>query len=224
MSQFRQWVCLVHELGQLGGTKEFFDCSHYWSNVNQCLRRYRFDFLNCHTFTNNAFHTSQTNTELILQQFAYAAKATVSQVIDIICMTRTIHKVEQVRNVSNHIFTSYCAVIIWQVAVITDNFGLYTIIVYDIEFSETFPIEYMAISNDIKLFFPNLYTCIKDNFASFWIYNWLSQCLTQHTLAPAKFFVQFVTTNARQVITACIEEQVIEQVTSRLYSRRFAWT
>ena len=159
-----------------------------------------------------------------MQQFTYATKTTVTQMVDIICMTCTIHKVEQVRYVSNHIFASYCTVIEWQVAVITDNFGLYTIVIYDVEFSETFAIEYMAISNDIKLFFPNLYTCIKDNFASLWIHDRLCQCLTQHTLTPAKFFVQFVTTNARQVITTCIEEQVIEQVTSGLYSRRLAWT
>ena len=214
---------MVHELGQLGGTKEFFDCCHYRTNVNQRLRRDRFDFLNCHTFTNNTFHTSQTNTELVLQQFTYATKTTVTQVVDIICVTCAIHKVEQVRDVSNHVFTSYCAVIEWQVAVVTNNFGLYTIVIYDVEFSKAFAIEYMAICYDIKLFFPNLYACIKDYFASFRIYDRLSQCVTQHTLTPAKFFVQFITTNARQVITACIEEQVIEQVTSGLYCWRLAW-
>ena len=215
---------MVHELRQLGRTKEFFDCCHYRANVNQRLRRNRFDFLNCHTFTNNTFHTRQTNTELVLQQFTYATKTTVTQMVDIICVTCTIHKVEQVRDVSDHVFTCYGTMIERQVAVVTDNFGFYTIIIYDVELSETFTIKYVAITNDIKLFFPNLYTCIKDNFASLWIYDRLCQCLTQHTLTPAKFFVQFVTTNARQVITACIEEQVIEQVTSGLYSRRLAWT
>ena len=159
-----------------------------------------------------------------MQQFTYATKTTVTQMVDIICMACTIHKVEQVRDVSNHIFASYCAVIEWQVAVVANNFGLYTIVIYDVEFSKAFAIKYMAICYDIKLFFPNLYTCIKDNFASLWIYDRLCQCLTQHTLTPAKFFVQFVTTNARQVITACIEEQVIKQVTSRLYGWRLAWT
>ena len=58
VSQFRQWVCLVHELRQLRRTKEFFDSCHYRANIDQRLRRNGFSFLNCHALTNNTFHTS----------------------------------------------------------------------------------------------------------------------------------------------------------------------
>ena len=108
MCQFCQRVDLVHKLRQLAGTKEFLDSSNYRTNINQTLRRYIFAVLNGHSFTNYAFHTGQTNTELVLQQFANAANAAVAQMVNIIgCVAfHAVNQVQQVAYSFNNIFTS----------------------------------------------------------------------------------------------------------------------
>ena len=76
---FCQRVGLVHELGQLAGTKEFFDSSDDRTDVDQDLRRNAFGILDGHAFADDAFHTGQADAELVLQEFADAAQAAVAR-------------------------------------------------------------------------------------------------------------------------------------------------
>ena len=101
---------MVHELGQLAGTKEFFNRSNNRTNVDQSLRRNNLNILNRHSFLNNALHTGKTYTELILQQFTNTADTTVSKMIDVIRITKTIHQVQQIAERSKNIFCGNCAV------------------------------------------------------------------------------------------------------------------
>ena len=103
VSQFCQWVCLVHKLGQLGTSEEFLNRSCYRTNVHQRLWSRDFDILRSHSFFNCSFHSSKTDTELVLQQFTYSSQSSVTQVVDIINCTDTIVQVQNVGNRRNDI-------------------------------------------------------------------------------------------------------------------------
>ena len=66
MSQLRQRVVLIHELGQLGASEELFHCSSYRFNIDQGLWCDAIHILGGHTLTNHSLHTGQTDTILVL--------------------------------------------------------------------------------------------------------------------------------------------------------------
>ena len=78
MCKFSQRVRLVHELGQLAGTKEFFNCCYDRTDIDEHLRRNLFRILHGHAFANDTFHSGKTDAELVLQEFANAAETTVA--------------------------------------------------------------------------------------------------------------------------------------------------
>ena len=82
--KFGDGVALIHKLRQLAGTEEFLDCRRYGTYVDKRLRRSLARLLNCHTFANYTFQTGNTDTELVLQQFAHGTNATVTQVVDVV--------------------------------------------------------------------------------------------------------------------------------------------
>ena len=49
-------LMLVHELRELGGTKEFLDRSDDRTDVDECLRRDDIDILDRHAFADDALH------------------------------------------------------------------------------------------------------------------------------------------------------------------------
>ncbi len=57
VGQFGQRVVLVHELRQRRGTEKFLDSGYNGTNVDQCLRRDRFNILNGHTLLYDLVHT-----------------------------------------------------------------------------------------------------------------------------------------------------------------------
>ena len=120
MGQFTQWVGLVHELGQLGGTKEFLDGSNHWPNVDQLLRCYRVRILNGHPFTNDPFHPGKPDPELVLQQFTHGTNPPVTQVVDIIGVADSFLQVEEVVQGSKNISWFDVLVLQWNVT-ITNN-------------------------------------------------------------------------------------------------------
>ena len=106
MSQLAQRVVLIHELRQLGRSEEFLNCCSYRLDVDQALRRDSFDILSGHTLTNNTLHTGQTDTVLVLKQFADSTDTTVAQMIDIILMANAELKMHIVVDGCEDIFHS----------------------------------------------------------------------------------------------------------------------
>ncbi len=80
----RQRVCLVHELRELRGTEEFLDGGHDRADVDQRLRGDLIDVLGAHALTDDALHTAHADTELVGDELADGADATVAEVVDIV--------------------------------------------------------------------------------------------------------------------------------------------
>ena len=93
VSQLRQRIVLVHELGQLRTSEKFLDCSRNRSNIHQRLRRCYLNVLNGHSFLNHTFHSGKTDTELILEQFSYSSQSSVAQMVDVISDSNAIIQV-----------------------------------------------------------------------------------------------------------------------------------
>src|SRR3546814_3780577 len=87
---FRQRVCLVHELRQLAGTEELFDGSRNRLGVDQIVRHEVFGLGLAQTFFDRTLDTHQACTELVLGQFADATHAAITQVIDVVDLTATV--------------------------------------------------------------------------------------------------------------------------------------
>ena len=79
MCNFSQGISLVHELGQLAGTKEFFNGGYDRANIDQDLGRNAFGILNRHAFADDTFHSGEADTELVLEEFADAAQTAVAK-------------------------------------------------------------------------------------------------------------------------------------------------
>ena len=98
MGQFCQRVVLIHELRQRRRTKEFFNCSRNWTDIDQTLRcdHVHILCLNVHPFPNDPFHSGETNPELVLQQFANRTDSTVAQVVDVVHSTNAFAEVQEI--------------------------------------------------------------------------------------------------------------------------------
>ena len=77
-------VGLVHELRKLGGSEELLDGRHDGADVHEGLRRDLVRLLHAHALAHNALHAGQADTELVLDQLAHRADATVAEVVDIV--------------------------------------------------------------------------------------------------------------------------------------------
>ena len=66
VGQLCQRIVLVHKLGKLAAAEEFFNSSHYRTDVDQRLGSDHIYVLNGHAFFYHTFHTGQTDTELVL--------------------------------------------------------------------------------------------------------------------------------------------------------------
>src|SRR5680860_117436 len=77
-------VGLVHELRELGGSEELLQRRHHGPDVDQRLRRDRLDVLGRHPLADDSLHPRQTRAELVLDQLADGAHATVAEVVDVV--------------------------------------------------------------------------------------------------------------------------------------------
>ena len=84
VGQLRQWVVLIHKLGQLGASEKFLHCRRDRLNVDQGLRRDSLHILSSHTLSDYTLHTGQTDPVLILKQLAHRTDTAVSQMVDIV--------------------------------------------------------------------------------------------------------------------------------------------
>ena len=82
--QTRQRVVLVHELRQLRRSEELLDRGDDGAHVDQGLRGDRLDVLRGHAFADDALHAGQAGADLVLDQLADRADATVAEVVDVV--------------------------------------------------------------------------------------------------------------------------------------------
>ncbi|PFX05810.1 hypothetical protein CJ468_05276 [Nocardia farcinica] len=84
VGQARERVVLVHELRQLRGAEELLDRGHDRPDVDQGLRRDGLDVLGGHALTHDALHAREADPDLVLDQLADGAQATVAEVVDVV--------------------------------------------------------------------------------------------------------------------------------------------
>ncbi len=86
MGKLCQRVCLIHELGQRRRTEELADGGDDRADIDECLRSCLFRILSieAHALTDNALHSGETDTELVLKQLADRTDAAVSEVVDVV--------------------------------------------------------------------------------------------------------------------------------------------
>ena len=88
VGQTGQRVGLVHELRQLAGAEELLDGGDDGPDVDQGLRRDGLDVLGRHPLANDALHAGQADPDLVLDQLAHGAQATVAEVVDVVRLDR----------------------------------------------------------------------------------------------------------------------------------------
>ena len=77
-------VVLVHELRELRGAEELLDRRHHGADVDQGLRGDRLDVLGGHALADDALHPGQARADLVLDELADVAQATVAEVVDVV--------------------------------------------------------------------------------------------------------------------------------------------
>src|SRR3954471_185386 len=82
--QARERVGLVHELRELAGAEELLDGGDDRPDVDQRLRRDGLDVLRGHPLADDTLHPCQTQADLVLDQLADRAEATVAEVVDVV--------------------------------------------------------------------------------------------------------------------------------------------
>ncbi len=82
--QTRERVVLVHELRELRGAEELLDRGHHGADVDQGLRGDRLDVLRGHALADDALHAGQAGADLVLDELADGAQATVAEVVDVV--------------------------------------------------------------------------------------------------------------------------------------------
>ena len=86
MSQFSQWVDLVHELRQLTASKEITNHRAKCLRVDQLLRADRIDALivESHALFDQALCAGEADATLVGQEFTYSTHTTATQVVNIV--------------------------------------------------------------------------------------------------------------------------------------------
>ena len=84
VGQARERVVLIHELRQLRGSEELLDRGDDRTHVDERLRRDGLDVLRRHALANDALHARQARADLVLDELADGADATVAEVVDVI--------------------------------------------------------------------------------------------------------------------------------------------
>jgi len=84
MRDLREWIRLVHELGELTRPKELFKRSRDRLIINQFLWHEGFHILQTHALFHRTFHAHQANAKLIFNQFTNCSHPSVPQVVNIV--------------------------------------------------------------------------------------------------------------------------------------------
>ena len=89
-----QRVILVHELRQLRGAEELLDGRDNRADVDEALRRDVVDVLGGHALADDALHAAHADAELVGDELADRADATVAEVIDVVGLLRLVAGVQ----------------------------------------------------------------------------------------------------------------------------------
>ena len=103
VAQLGERIGLVHELRELGGTKELAQGSDHRTNVDQRHRRQLLLVTNGHAFFDDALHTSQADAQLVLDQLTHRLDAAVAEVIDVIGVLDPVVNLDHTAQESDHI-------------------------------------------------------------------------------------------------------------------------
>ena len=104
MRQLSQRVGLVHELGQLGATKELPNSSNHRADVDQSLRCGSFGVHQCHLFFDHTLHAEQAHAYLVLDEFANTSYAAVTQMVNVVRMSFALVDANHGANHRDHVF------------------------------------------------------------------------------------------------------------------------
>jgi hypothetical protein len=101
----RERVVLVHELRELRSSEELLDRRNNRTDVDKRLRRDGFHVLRRHALTHDTLHAGETDTNLVLDQFANGADATVGEMVLVVeAVTRlAVREVQHVARSSEHL-------------------------------------------------------------------------------------------------------------------------
>ena len=105
VGEARQRIDLVHELRQLGGSEELLDRGDHGTDVDQRLGRDRLDVLGRHPLTDDSLHAAEADPDLVLDQLADRADASVGEVVLVVeAVARLLlDEVEHVRDRRQHL-------------------------------------------------------------------------------------------------------------------------
>ena len=73
-------------------------------------------------------------------------------------------------------------------------------------------------------FFRNHRSGLGDYFTSLLTHSVLSQSETDDTVAERQFFIEFITSDFRQIITPCVKEHIVNQALCAVHSQRLTRT
>ena len=226
MRELGQRVVLVHELRELGGTKEFLDSSNDRTDVDECLRRDDIDILDRHAFAHNALHAREADAELILQQFTDGADAAVAEVVDIIRRAEAIHEVEQIADRSEDIVLRDRAVVDVKRRR-AEQADLRAILLEQEQRDEVALTEELLLALDIDSIehvFRDDFALRDDDLARLVVDNRLCEDLAEDAALPAELLRQLVAADRSEVVALRIEEQRIEELRRIVLIRRLART
>ena len=230
MRQLRKRVVLVHELWQLGRTKEFFNCCSYWADVDDLLWCQDIVILYRHPFANVSFHPWKSKTHLVGKQFTNGTNPTVSKVVDIIHAANTFCKVQEIAHFCQDVSWSHNPYFVRWVSISDDGDNTVWICRSDnFEFLQFYWLCQNSsiiwnvgdfVQTVIQLFWDAVdhiarhdSTSFYKDFPCFSIYQWFCDCLVQQAILDIEFLVDLVATNWCQVITTWIKETSYQQAT-----------
>ena len=84
VGQLRERIGLIHELAELATAEELAHRRDHWPDIGQARRRGCGRIGDRHALFDHALHAQQADAELVLNQLAHGAHATVAEVIDVV--------------------------------------------------------------------------------------------------------------------------------------------
>ena len=224
MRQLRQWVRLIHKLGQLGTAEEFLDGCHDRTDIDERLGGHLVLILGSHSFANHTFHTGQADAELVLEQFTDAADTAVAEMINIILASialdhiqKIVYRRDNIRAVKNPI-----AVITHSIG--ADHLDRCSVLFLGHDFHHFHLAEHAALLQDCDGFLVDKGIPLDNDFTGFRIHDRPFRTMALEAVFPGEFLIQLVTSDLRQIITAGIIKEVAEQGRAAFFCRRFAGT
>ena len=221
--QFGQGIVLVHELRQLAAAKKFLDGRHHGADIDQGLRRNAIHILDGHTFPDDAFHPGQADAELVLQQFADAADATVAQMVDVILFAVAVHNVQQVAEGGQDVFLRDGAQLFIDTGRENDAQD-FAVQLADLHLVDAFGGVNAAFLHLVQDILRQEGSLFDDDFARFRIHEGLVEDAVRQAVAPAQLFIQFVPAHIGQIVTTVVEKGLADELLGRFHRRRFPGT